>query len=228
MKILCIAVAVLSLVSVCQPASLACNNLLTPTDKNPQLLGRWHMIAFASESCLATTLFNSLIWPSLAMDITSKDKPNTYDYNIKVKMYGYCFNETEAFFYENSKMMDLDSNNSPTGDPDVFLQTSCPDCIVVKSNDYIGTLLLLSKRKSVSDAELKEFETQTQCLGWSAMKKLNTEFDFDNCKILNDDISDEEAEALGNNILSTMSERMSGMYIDIYNCFRDKVWSYFY
>lgn len=36
--------------------------------------------------------------------------------------------------------------DAPTGDPDILLQTSCPDCIVVKSNDLIDTLLLLSKK----------------------------------------------------------------------------------
>ncbi|XP_004068849.1 uncharacterized protein LOC101172895 [Oryzias latipes] len=227
MKILCTAVVALSLVSVCQPASLACNNLLTPVEKNPELLGRWHLIAWASESCLVTTLFNTLVWPSLAMDVTSTAKLNTYDYNIKVKMYGYCYNETQTFFYENSKMLEVDSNNSPTGDPDVLLQTSCSDCIIVKSKDTIDTLLLLSRRKSISETELKEFEIQTQCLGWSTMKMLNTEFDFDNCKIIHEDLSDEEAETMGLNILSNMSERISNMYYDIYYCIKNKLQSYF-
>lgn len=38
---------------------------------------------------------------------------------------------------------------------------------------------LTGRRKSISETELKEFEIQTQCLGWSTMKMLNTEFGED-------------------------------------------------
>ncbi|XP_038551733.1 uncharacterized protein LOC119885659 isoform X2 [Micropterus salmoides] len=187
MKNLCVAVVVLSLTSVCQPASLACEKLLKPVDKGPDFSGSWYLIAISSDSCLATTLLNSFFWPSVAVDITSKDIPNIYNGNFKIKMYGVCANESENYLYENNTVFDVDSNNAPTGSPDVMLQSGCPDCIVAKTDDIINTFVLFSRRKIVTAAELKEFETQTECLGWAKPQVLNTDHDYENCTSLDDD-----------------------------------------
>ncbi|KAL3996375.1 Ras-related protein Rab-7A [Sarotherodon galilaeus] len=51
----------------------------------------------------------------------------------------------------------------------VLLNTGCPDCLVIYSNNTIGrtavkALQLLSRRVRVSAAEMKEFTKQAECL----------------------------------------------------------------
>ncbi|XP_032404422.1 uncharacterized protein LOC116709865 [Xiphophorus hellerii] len=181
MKTLWVAV-VLSFVSVGQPAPLTCNKLAKPVEKHPDLPGRWHYIAVSTEVCLPALLINSMFWPSLAVDITYKSTPHHYAATVKAKMHGFCVNETEDFFQKNNKLFEVNSENSPVGEPDVLLQTSCSDCIVLKSNDTLSTVSLLSKRPNVTEEELKEFEMQVQCLDFSKPQVLNAEHDYENCQ----------------------------------------------
>lgn len=51
-----------------------------------QLPGRWYLVAMSSNTCLPAAIFNTVFWPSIAADFTSKDTPNIYDGNIKIKM----------------------------------------------------------------------------------------------------------------------------------------------
>nr|XP_046239085.1 uncharacterized protein LOC124056047 [Scatophagus argus] len=218
MKTLCV-VVVLSLFSVCQSASLACEKLLNPLDKGPDLSGSWHIIAVSSENCLFTALINALVLLSAKVNITSKDTPNTYDTNFKIKIYGYCVSESEPLFYVNNTLFGLDSNNAPTGDPDVLLQTGCPDCMVLKGVDVISTFLLLSKRKTVSAAELKEFETQTECLGWSKPLVLNSDHDYENCQSLDDDNTDIDTSGL-------IYQRLKRTSAESFKCLAENFLSY--
>ncbi|KAJ4927050.1 hypothetical protein JOQ06_014790 [Pogonophryne albipinna] len=141
MKTLCVAALVLSLSSVCQPAPLACEKLLQPVDKAPDLTGNWRVIAMSSEICLWSLLMRYVLWPSVEVDITSTETPNTFIDNYKGKMVGTCFNESgDGFVYANS--------------------TSTGKC----------------RRKTVSAEEMKEFETQAECLGWAKPQLFNSDY----------------------------------------------------
>ncbi|KAK2915325.1 hypothetical protein Q8A73_005919 [Channa argus] len=83
--------------------------------------------------------------------------------------------------------------NGPSGDNDVLLQPSCPDCIAVKGSDYFNMCLLFSRRKTVTAAELKDFEKQAKCFGWYKPQFFNTDHGYENCKSL-DDVSEVESE----------------------------------
>ncbi|CAG5978896.1 uncharacterized protein ACNS7B_005593 [Menidia menidia] len=224
MRTLCVAVILLTLISVCQSASLACDKLSKPLEKGPDLPGRWYYLAFATKQCLPSTVFNAVFWPSIVMDISSKGLPNLYDANLQLKMYGFCVNETEQFFNDHVKIWDVDSDNNPTGSPNVLLQTSCPDCIVVQSEDTIGTLVLLSKRNAITEAEMKEFETQAECLGWSKPKVLNTDFDVNNCRYVEDSTTEDESEA--QNLLMKVYERVKSKRQNIIDCLVDSIVNY--
>ncbi|KAF7207539.1 uncharacterized protein [Nothobranchius furzeri] len=217
MKALCVAV-VLSLVSASQAAPLTCEKLLTPAEKGPELSGRWHYIALSTELCLPTSILNTFFWPSLAMEITAKDTPNIYDGMSVVKMYGYCFNDSEAYKYENNKIFDVNDQNVPTGDADVMLYTSCPDCIVIKSNDIVDSLILLSRRKTISDAEMKEFEQQTNCRRWSKPLVLNSDHEHDKCQFIDENISEEEASDVLKNVLVGLFERVKTTHQSFISC----------
>ncbi|XP_061584411.1 uncharacterized protein LOC133449290 [Cololabis saira] len=223
MKILFVAV-MSSLISACQPAPLTCEQLLKPVDKGPVITGKWYYIALATETCLPSTLFSSLLSPSLTADVTSKDTANVFAARTYVKMFGHCYNESEAIFYDNNKMFDVDKNNAPTGEPDIVLQTSCPDCLVVKSADVLDTVVFLSRRSVVTDAELREFAIQAKCLGWSKPEVLGTDHDYVNCKELDmdGDLTEDQSTAM----LQFFAEKMQQSRQKIIKCLTEFIISY--
>lgn len=219
MKKLCIAVVVLSLVSVCWSAPLTCEKLVKPVDKGPDLTGRWHYIALSSKVCLASVLLNTFIWPSVVLDITSTETPNLYNANIQFKIYGYCFNNSELVFYKNHSTFYVGTNNVPIGNADVLLHTSCPDCIVAKAvNSITDDLVIISRREAITDAELKEFEMQARCFGFSKPQVLNTDFDYENCKTPDSNMSEDEASTLRLRILLQVFERVKTLHHSIISC----------
>lgn len=40
---------------------------------------------------------------------------------------------------------------APKGVPDMLLQSGCPDCIVIKGDDIVNSLILLSKENTGTD-----------------------------------------------------------------------------
>ncbi|XP_031157700.1 saxitoxin and tetrodotoxin-binding protein 1-like [Sander lucioperca] len=222
MKTLCVAVVVLSLTSVCQPAPLVCEKLQKPVDKAPDFSGSWYLIAMTSDTCLVATLLNYVFWPSISLNITSKNTPNVYEGNYRIKMYGYCDTDSEDFLLENNKIFDVDINNAPVGEPDVVLQSGCSDCFVVKRVDKdINILLLFSRRQNVSAAELKEFEKQAECLGWAKPEVLNTDHDIENCLSLDDD------DVENSELLSLIFQRLHNKYTGPLECLSESIQKYF-
>ncbi|XP_022597879.1 uncharacterized protein LOC111219473 [Seriola dumerili] len=212
MKTLCVAVVVLSLTSVCQAASLACEQLLKPVDKD--ISGRWYLIAMSSNACIFKGFLNAFLWPSFAMDIIATDTSNIYDANFRFGMYGICQNSS-AFFYQNGSTFD---NNDRKEKLFGLLQSGCPDCLVTKAGDVYYILLLWSKRKNVTAAEMKEFETQTNCLGGDKPEVLKTYEGNENCTHEGDlDFDNPE-------IWSMHSQRLNNM---LHQCFTDTV-NYYY
>ncbi|XP_027857568.1 uncharacterized protein LOC114134904 [Xiphophorus couchianus] len=219
MKTLWVAV-VLSFVSVGQPAPLTCDKLAKPVEKRPDLPGRWHYIAVSTEVCLPALLINNMFWPSLAVDVTYKGTPHHYAATVKAKMHGFCMNETEDFFQNNNKLFEVNSENSPVGEPDVLLQTSCSDCIVLKSNDTLSTVSLLSRRTNVTEEELKEFEMQVQCLDFSKPQVLNADQDYENCQVIGDITEDQSGT-----FLLRVFERVRSTHQSILKCLVDMLLS---
>ncbi|XP_029007508.1 uncharacterized protein LOC114856059 [Betta splendens] len=220
MKTLCVAVVVLSLTSVCQSAPLTCEQLNKPLDKSPDLSGRWYMIALSSDVCLIPSLLNALFWPSLVIDFKEQDTPNLYNANVTFNMHDFCDSKVETFFLKSSSLFDVDSNNSPTGEPDTLLHTGCPDCLVIKGNDGINLLMYFSRRKTVTDAELKEFETQSECMGWFKPEVLNTVHEYQECKSLDDDNEDFST------LTAKMGQRMKSSYTGPLQCIAQDIFYY--
>ncbi|KAE8298299.1 hypothetical protein D5F01_LYC02793 [Larimichthys crocea] len=206
MKTLCVAVVVLSLISVCQPAPLTCEKLLKPVDKELEVTGTWYMIAVATESCLATTIMNALFELSGKIHINATDAPKVYSLEYNIKLYQYCKTDTGNFFYEKSAMFGVDVNNAPYGDADLVLQSGCPDCMVLLGDSVLNTTILFSRRKTVTAAELKEFEAQVECLGWSKPWVLQTDHDYKNCMSL------DEVEEISDDLPDKMLKRLQTNY----------------
>nr|CBN80766.1 Uncharacterized protein [Dicentrarchus labrax] len=113
MKTLCVAVVVLSFSSVCQPASLACERLLKPEARNPDLTGRWRYVALSSDLCPTRTIMESVFRPAMEMNITSEVTPNVYSLGFKFKILGMCIHKSHfsTFVYENNTVSAADSNS---------------------------------------------------------------------------------------------------------------------
>ncbi|XP_034023549.1 uncharacterized protein LOC117507894 [Thalassophryne amazonica] len=218
MNSLCIGV-VLSLLTASHSAPLTCEPLLKAVEKGPDLSGKWYVIAHSSDICLIPLLVNTLLWTSFSMDFTEKTPPNTYTVVTAIKMFGYCVNDSDTIFYKTNTIFDVNSKNVTGEEPHVLLQSGCPDCIVIKDQDTPKNLLLLSRRKTVSTAEVKEFETQAQCLGWSKPQVFNNDDGFDNCKWLEDDDVDVDFEG----IYVKMTQRLKKASKEIKKC----VWDFF-
>ncbi|XP_033939589.1 uncharacterized protein [Pseudochaenichthys georgianus] len=218
MKTLCVATLVLSLSSVCQPALLACEKLLQPVDKAPDLTGNWRVIAMSSEICLWSLLMRYVFWPSVEVDITSTETPNTFIDNYKGKVVGTCFNASgDGFVYGNSTSTGMFATDRPFDEPVVLLQSGCPDCVVLKQS--AACILLFSRRKTVSAEEMKVFETQAECLGWAKPQLFNSDYDYTNCKS-EDDINPDE-------IYSVFFARLSNVNLDVFKCIRELLLKYF-
>ncbi|KAF3690140.1 hypothetical protein EXN66_Car005812 [Channa argus] len=62
---------------------------------------------------------------------------------------------------------------------------------------HLGSLVApypdIEERKTVTAAELKDFEKQAKCFGWYKPQFFNTDHGYENCKSL-DDVSEVESE----------------------------------
>ena len=96
-----------------------------------------------------------------------------------------------------------------------MVQTGCPDCIVLKRNDIL-TIELYSRRSTVTADEMREFETQTECLGWKRPEVLKSEHDYDTCKIIDDDTDMNNPE-----LKAVINERMENVKEDLVRCIRE-------
>ncbi|XP_012773568.1 uncharacterized protein LOC101474941 [Maylandia zebra] len=225
MKTLSAALVLLSLISVGQPASLACEKLLKPVDQRPDLIGRWHFIAVSTEFCLSSTLVSALFSPSAAVDVISKGEPNLYGDTTYLKANGVCINGTSRFLYANSSIFELDSENATVDQPDVLLHTGCPDCLVSKEDK--SHLLLFSRRTAVSAAELTEFETQAECLGWSKPQLLNTDHDYEKCVQFDEDMDEDKLSEVLLSFFQKTLERMKTTYHLLTKCMAEGFISYY-
>ncbi|KAM8756998.1 uncharacterized protein AB9X84_009990 [Acanthopagrus schlegelii] len=213
MKTLCVAVVVLSLTSVCQPASLACEKLLKPADTSPEFSGTWYVIAVSSGSCFVMALLDAMFLISVKVGIDSKETPNLYDAHFTVKINGLCTNASVPLFFVNNTIFDADGNNVPTGKVAVLQYSGCPDCYVVKGGDDTDAMMLTSRRQNLTAAELKEFETQSRCRGWTKTIVLNSDHNYADCPSI-DDAGDTDTSGFSD----ILYERLSANYQEPLKC----------
>lgn len=190
MKTLCVVAAVLSLATLSQSASLACQNLTKPLEQGPDVSGTWHFVALSSSQCVFTTLINSLLSLSYQVTYTPTGTANISDCLYKSKVNGLCANMTVQSIYQGNRFFATDMFGAPQGSPEVMLHTGCTDCMVIYINNYVHgspLLMLLSKRQTVSETELTEFNTQAECLGWAKPIVLGTDHDYGNCQGFDED-----------------------------------------
>ncbi|XP_053713877.1 uncharacterized protein LOC128754912 [Synchiropus splendidus] len=178
MAIIVLAALLLTLLSVGQSAPLTdCDSLTRRVEitGRDQLLGNWRHIGESSTVPVAPNMMKRFLETSWAQ-LTAADEPDSIIIKQLQKVFGRCFFLKAKATLMNSTL----SFVSPFTIVEVFLTTSCPDCLVVSSNTTLGLttysgLQLLSRRDSVTPAELDEYRKQVKCLNLPDPVILNTE-----------------------------------------------------
>ncbi|KAM4604170.1 uncharacterized protein ACJ7VT_018754 [Polymixia lowei] len=167
MEVVYVAAVVLSLLSVGQSAPLNdCENLIRPLE-NPgtdMILGTWVIIAMSADVPGMNELAKNASESSW-FNYTAGSQNNTITVTQAQKLFGQCINLKFSMTFENKSFHIV----KPIRSSVVLLNTVCPDCFLGHEKTIIGgttfgALHLLSKRRTVTAAELDEFEKQVKCL----------------------------------------------------------------
>ncbi|TDH16126.1 hypothetical protein EPR50_G00016430 [Perca flavescens] len=194
----CVAVVVLlSLLSLGHSAPLSsCDNLLKPiTVSNEDMLGKWLYIGGSSDLPGSRSLGH--LMTSVWLDITATTQSNILNLIQTQRIYGKCSSLTYNVTFENSTML----IEQPFYLKEVYLPTDCSDCLVVheeviSGKDTFTSLMLFSRRQSVSAAVVEMFKTQAECLQMLSPIMIDT-----NYEICPDNISPSEGISALNSLL---------------------------
>ncbi|KAM4604173.1 uncharacterized protein ACJ7VT_018755 isoform 3-T3 [Polymixia lowei] len=140
-------------------------NLIRPLE-NPgidMMLGTWVIIATSYESPGTNKLWKTIVGSGWSKS-TAGSQSNTLTVIQSRKMSGLCFKLQVNMTFENNTFHMV----KPIRSSGVLLNTVCPDCLLGYDETIIGettfgALHLLSKRRTVTAAELDEFEKHVKC-----------------------------------------------------------------
>nr|XP_033480783.1 uncharacterized protein LOC117255739 [Epinephelus lanceolatus] len=159
------AVVLLGLLSLGQSAPLSsCDSLVKPiTVSHDDMLGKWVYIGGSSDLPGSRSLGRLL--SSVWLNITATTQNNILNIIQAQRTYGKCSSLTYNVTFENSTII----IEQPFYLKEVYLKTDCSDCLVVYEEIISGketftTLLLFSRRQSVSPADVEMFKKQAECL----------------------------------------------------------------
>ncbi|KAM4604122.1 uncharacterized protein ACJ7VT_018729 isoform 2-T2 [Polymixia lowei] len=178
MEVVYVAAVVLSLLSVGQSAPLNdCENLIRPRE-NPDIdmmLGKWAFIAASVDVPLTNKLLKNVV-ESAWLNYTAGSQNNTLTVTLANKMSGLCFKLQVNMTFENNTFHIIQIFHYSG----VLLNTVCPDCLLIYNKPIEGstTLHLFSKRRTVTAAELDEFQKQVKCLNLPSPVILDPEKDL--------------------------------------------------
>ncbi|XP_075887636.1 uncharacterized protein LOC142891743 [Nelusetta ayraudi] len=173
-----VAVTMLSLLSVGLSAPVIdCKNLTRPIEieNREQLLGKWTALAESTNMPGSQQLTKLLVGNSW-VNVNVTNDVDVLEFVQYQKLMGACYSIRVNMTLANNTL----SSGTPLMMRDTLLSTSCPDCLVVyaespTTSSVLTGLQFLSKRRTVTDAEMEEFKKQVQCLGLPAPAVLNTE-----------------------------------------------------
>ncbi|XP_037328710.2 uncharacterized protein LOC119218405 [Pungitius pungitius] len=175
----CVAAVVLSLLSVGLSAPLSsCDSLLKPISvSNEDISGRWLYIGGSSD--LPGSRSMSRLMTSAWLDVTATTQDNVLHLLQTQRIVGKCFSIHYNVNFENSTLF----IEEPFYLKEVYLQTGCSDCLlayeqVVSGNDTFTSLLLFSRRKSVSPAVLEMLKRQAECLQMSSPIMMDPDYEI--------------------------------------------------
>uniref|UniRef100_A0AAV2KQQ6 Lipocalin/cytosolic fatty-acid binding domain-containing protein n=1 Tax=Knipowitschia caucasica TaxID=637954 RepID=A0AAV2KQQ6_KNICA len=200
-----------ALLYVCRAAPLTCDQLTSPGQVQ-DLTGTWFVHAMSTDSCVLRNSVQTLLSPSLIMDIT--EDTQQYQAVLMIKTLSICENETLATLTPQRGML-VAQNGRDTYK--LFRLTNSSDCVVFKMEmQFANTTVLYfsSRRKSVEPAEILEFETQASCLHLPRPERLGSDFDFSSCREY-EETELTEAEA------AVLLQRLRAWAVEVTKCLMD-------
>ncbi|CAI5680158.1 unnamed protein product [Oreochromis niloticus] len=178
MEFVHVAVTVLGLLSLGHSAPVtSCENLIQPREiHGNQLVGKWTQIA-ESTGIPQFKVLTKMPLETAWMNITAANEANTFNNLYVHKMMGMCSTLKTNMTLVNNSMVHNYQYSA------VLLNTGCPDCLVIYSNNTVGrttvkALHLLSRRVKVFAAELEEFTKQAECLNLESPAIMDSEKGF--------------------------------------------------
>ncbi|CAJ1052120.1 uncharacterized protein LOC117815548 [Xyrichtys novacula] len=174
-------IAVLGLLSLGETAPLSsCDSLIQPLEiRGPeQLLGKWMRVAVSSDHEEAELLqaFQDSYW----MRLTADNESDVISVMGALKGFGLCFTLTTRLTLVNNTLQQyffVPGNVT-------LLKTECSDCLLLQTQNYImgktyDNLILMSKRQTVTAAEMEELQKQADCL--NLIRPFSLSFDRGQC-----------------------------------------------
>nr|XP_046268135.1 uncharacterized protein LOC124071551 [Scatophagus argus] len=187
MRFIHVAVAVLSLLAVGQSAPVtSCDSLIQTLEISgrEQLLGKWFQVAESTNNRDAELIAKSLR-ESLWIKISAANGNDDIALMFTAKASSLCLTTTNKATLKNNTIQPAIANETlkhllpPVPLPTIsLLKTGCTECLVLHSQyqmfrSTIGVLQLLSKRRTVTAAEMEEFKKQAECLNLPQPFSLN-------------------------------------------------------
>ncbi|XP_060947485.1 uncharacterized protein LOC133024406 [Limanda limanda] len=172
-------VVLLSLLSVGRSApESGCDGLVQPiTISNEQMLGRWLYIGGSTDLPGSRSLGHLLT--SVWLDIAATSQSNILNIIQTQRIFGDCSSLNYNVTFENSTML----IEQPFYLKEVYLPTDCSDCLVVyeeviSGKDTFTSLLLFSRRKSVSAVPQEMLMRQAECLRMQSPIMINPNYEI--------------------------------------------------
>ncbi|KAJ0033036.1 hypothetical protein NQD34_000143 [Periophthalmus magnuspinnatus] len=213
MKLLLSALVVLSLLYLGHTAPVITCESLTQTisiESRDTLLGKW-MYVGESTNMAGTRELTKKFVDSVFVQVHPLPDISSFEFKQVQKSFGVCATLSSTTVMVNNTLI----TNKPYKAVDHLLKTSCPDCLVVKSNFTLGTnyysiLQLLSRRRTLSTAELDEFKQQAKCLNLPEATFLNPDKELCSEEQLTDstDLSSVMNTEMGSKILGLLDTAM--------------------
>ncbi|XP_003452190.1 uncharacterized protein LOC100705881 [Oreochromis niloticus] len=162
-------VLLLSLLSVGRSAPVSsCDTLINPiTVSTEEILGKWIYIGGSSDLPGSRSL--GFLLTSVWLNLTTTANSNVLNILQTQRINGDCSSMTYNVIFENSTML----IKEPFYLKEVYLPTGCSDCLlayeeVISGKDTFTSLLLFSRKTSVSPDVVERLKKQAECLQMSS------------------------------------------------------------
>ncbi|XP_010751932.2 uncharacterized protein LOC104937408 [Larimichthys crocea] len=180
LRMKCVAVVgLLSLLSMGHSAPLSgCDSLIKPISVSSEdILGSWLYIGGSSD--LPGTRSLGRLMTSVSLNVTATAQSNILNIVQAQRVYGQCSKLVYNVTFENSTM----SIEQPFYLKEGYLPTDCSDCLVAyeeitAGKDKFTSLLLFSRRKSVSAADVEMLRRQAECLQMPSPMIIDTNYEI--------------------------------------------------
>ncbi|KAI9545723.1 hypothetical protein NQZ68_034493 [Dissostichus eleginoides] len=155
-------ITLLCLMSVSQAAPLGCEDLLRPLGQlgARHLEGRWVLVIGGMCNLLHEEAFKSR--DSASIDFANASESSKMSFTRIFDFGGNC-----QYMHSNITLGESSFTYDQSNHTVRFLQTSCPDCLVMRFDNESQKplrLYLFSRRRKVEQEKVKEFRAQVECL----------------------------------------------------------------